>query len=127
MAKNKASPGAFGYVRVADIFDLKGIGQQSTQIHEYCIAQGIELKALFVERGDHGANFQGPAWKELERLLKGSFKGKISKVVASEGSELAGDTGLYLLKKYELRTSLGVTIEYAGGRQMEQGKGFSLN
>lgn len=127
MAENKDVPSAFGYIRTASVFDLKAIWEQATQIRDHCNTQGIKLEALFVDQGKDADNFKGPAWADMEGFLKGSFKGKINSVIVSDTNRLTTDVGLLLLKQHELRTGLGVTIDVAGGRQMEQDKGFFLN
>ncbi|MEJ2901654.1 recombinase family protein [Pedobacter panaciterrae] len=126
MAENRKDQIAVGYIRVASIEDQLHIEQQMKRIREHCDIHGRDLKMVFIDEGQHSKNFKGPAWLVLEQFLK-EHRGKVGTLVVSDTDRLTSDLGMLLLKQHELRTSLGVTIEYAGGRQLEQSKGFSLN
>lgn len=123
MAENR---NAIGYIQVRSIDDQLQIEQQMKQLRDHCNIHGKDLKMVFMDEGDHNKNFKGPAWLVLENFLMEN-RGKVNTLVVSDADRLSNDLGMLLLKQHELRTSFGVTIEFANGRQMEQSKGFLLN
>lgn len=115
-----------GYIRVGSVEDQLHIEQQMKNIRAYCDLNGRDLKMVFIDEGDQSKNFRGPAWILLETFLK-EHKGEVSTLVVSEREQLSSHLGLLMLKQHELRTGLGVTVEFTSGGALEQSKGFSLN
>lgn len=117
-----------GYLRVEDLNNEPDIRNKMLQIKEYCQANNILIPGVFTDKIKGSEQFNGPGWTELEKTFP-LTAGLLHSIVMLDNDMMIKNPGVYLLKEKELRETLGITIEIAGGRakNLDLSQGLHLN
>ena len=86
--------GSIIYVRVSDArqIDNTSLDSQQSMCREWCAHNGLDVKRVFVERGESAKSADRPQFQAMFRYIEGLPKGQLSHVVVYKFDRFSRDT-----------------------------------
>ena len=90
----KKNRDSVGYVRTATTVDLTTLANQQAEILKHCIAEGLDLKAIFFDNGAPSNRLDRKGWDSMLKYLEDN-NGKIRSIVVANVDRISRDYSVF--------------------------------